>query len=92
MWSVRGFLSLAYEDIGVLRIFEKRLEFQGKRFALTIEAPYLVEFGKSGSDIINSWAKVRDSRGDLVAQFAGEDWPGIFGRTRKIYRAMSGSS
>jgi len=85
---------LAYEDVGVLTVREKSLEFFGRNTTLTIEGIQRVVYGRHGRDFINDWVIIDYFDGAKLntACFADASqigWGGVVGGTRRILDAVS---
>ena len=80
----------AYEDIGILTVGDKHLEFVGRRHHISITSINELKFGAQGRDFINNWVHI-DS-GHKTVFFADGGWWGFRGHlahgTRRILRAV----
>jgi len=81
---------LAYHDIGTLTVRGDSLLFNGGAGDVEIWDIRKISYGKQGRDFINNWVRIEYANG-LHAFFAdgyNDGWGGIFGGTKKIYKAI----
>ncbi|HET6248938.1 MAG TPA: hypothetical protein VFE47_14675 [Tepidisphaeraceae bacterium] len=85
------FQILAYRDIGSLTIDGASISFAGPKGTVQIPQIADVRYGKQGRDFINNWVWVKPVDGDYIffADGGWRGWRGIFGGTRKLFRAVS---
>jgi hypothetical protein len=80
----------AWEDVGVLIIESKRLEFLGRLNAFVVERPRVVGVNLRGVDTINPWVEVEGADGEraFFADGSRWGWGGARGGTEALAREI----
>ncbi len=81
---------LAFTDIGTLVINENSVEFRGRQTTIKIANIQKASYRRQGIDLVNNWVKLEydDGRKAFFADGTRLGWGGIFGGTKRIFKAI----
>ncbi len=87
-----------FEDRGTLTMLDGgRLEFAGRKASFEVPVIRAVRYGRMGMDLLSNWVIVEFERGGDISEAHFSDgrwlgWRGIFGGTKRLYRALTEGS